>query len=148
MNKGDKIYIAGHRGMVGSAIQRKLEADGFTNLLSRTSAELDLRDQSAVDAFFSAERPGYVFIAAARVGGIHANNTLRAEFLYENLLIEANLIHAAWKYKVTKLMFLGSSCIYPRLAPQPPREESLLTGLLEQTNEPSAIAKIPGIKLC
>lgn len=148
MNKGDKIYIAGHRGMAGSALQRKLEAEGFTNLLTRTSNELDLRDQSAVDAFFAAEKPGYVFIAAARVGGIHANDTLRAEFLYENLLIEANIIHASWKYKVQKLMFLGSSCIYPRLASQPLKEESLLTGLLEKTNEPYAIAKIAGIKLC
>jgi len=148
MNKGDKIFIAGHRGMVGSAIQRRLQAEGFTNLLTRTSAELDLRDQSSVEAFFASERPRYVFIAAARVGGIHANDTLRAEFLYENLLIEANVIHAAWKYKAVKLMFLGSSCIYPRLAQQPLKEESLLTGLLEQTNEPYAIAKIAGIKLC
>lgn len=148
MNKGDKIYIAGHRGMAGSALLRKLEAEGFTNLLTCTSTELDLRDQSAVDAFFAAEKPGYVFIAAARVGGIHANDTLRAEFLYENLLIEANIIHASWKYKAHKLMFLGSSCIYPRLASQPLKEESLLTGLLEKTNEPYAIAKIAGIKLC
>ncbi len=148
MNKTDKIYIAGHRGMVGGAIKRKLEALGYSNIVTRISADLDLRNQADVAAFFQLEKPDYVFLAAAKVGGILANNIYRAEFLYDNLMIEANIIHAAWKNGVTKLMFLGSSCIYPKLAPQPLKEESLLTGLLESTNEPYAIAKIAGIKLC
>jgi GDP-L-fucose synthase len=148
MNKSAKIYIAGHRGMVGSAILRKLKAEGYTNFVFRTSAELDLRDQVAVNQFFEAERPDYVFLAAAKVGGILANNTYRAEFLYDNLMIQNNVIHAAYVTGVKKLMFLGSSCIYPKLAPQPLKEDSLLTGLLEPTNEPYAIAKIAGIKLC
>jgi GDP-L-fucose synthase len=148
MNKQDKIYIAGHRGMVGSAIKRKLEAGGFENLICKTSDELDLRNQVAVHDFFEKEKPEFVFLAAAKVGGIYANDTYRAEFLYENLVIESNIIHAAWKSKVEKLMFLGSSCIYPKMAPQPLKEEYLLTGLLEHTNEPYAIAKIAGIKLC
>jgi GDP-L-fucose synthase len=144
----DKIYIAGHRGMVGGAIKRKLERKGFSNLVVRTSAELDLRNQVEVSQFFEEEKPAYVFLAAAKVGGIVANNTYRAEFLYDNLLIETNIIHAAYEHDIQKLMFLGSSCIYPKLAPQPLKEEYLLTGLLEQTNEPYAIAKIAGIKLC
>jgi GDP-L-fucose synthase len=144
----DKVYIAGHRGMVGSAIVRKLTAEGFTNLLLRSSKELDLRNQQQVHDFFAVEKPDYVFMAAARVGGIVANNTFRAEFLYDNLAIQNNIIHASYVNKVKKLMFLGSSCIYPRLAPQPLKEEYLLTGLLEHTNEPYAIAKIAGIKLC
>lgn len=148
MNRSDKIYIAGHNGMVGSAIRRKLEADGFTNLVLRNSKELDLRNQQAVEDFFAEEQPQYVFLAAAKVGGIQANNIYRAEFLYDNLLIEANIIHAAYRHKVSKLLFLGSSCIYPKLAPQPLKEEYLLTGELEPTNEPYAIAKIAGIKLC
>src|ERR1043165_9444309 len=148
MKATDKIYIAGHRGMVGSAIARKLDKEGFKNLVVRTSKELDLRNQQAVADFFAAEKPDYVFLAAAKVGGIVANNTYRAEFLYDNLLIETNIIHAAYVYGVTKLLFLGSSCIYPKLAPQPLKEEYLLTGLLEPTNEPYAIAKIAGIKLC
>jgi GDP-L-fucose synthase len=148
MDKQDKIYIAGHRGMVGSAIRRKLGQDGFKNLVLKTSDELDLRNQDAVQSFFQNEKPDYVFLAAARVGGIFANNTLRADFLYENLMIQSNVIYSSWKSGVTKLMFLGSSCIYPKLAPQPLKEEYLLTGLLEQTNEPYAIAKIAGIKLC
>lgn len=148
MEKNAKIYIAGHRGMVGSAIHRKLTADGYRNLLLRTSAELDLRNQQAVAEFFEAERPEYVFLAAAKVGGILANNTLRADFLYENLAIQNNVIHQAYVHGVKKLLFLGSSCIYPKLAPQPIKEEYLLTGLLEPTNEPYAIAKIAGIKLC
>jgi GDP-L-fucose synthase len=148
MNRASKIYIAGHRGMVGSAILRKLQAEGFTNFTLRTSSELDLRNQAAVNAFFEAERPEYVFLAAAKVGGIQANNTYRAEFIYDNLMIEANIIHAAYLYGVKKLLFLGSSCIYPKLAPQPLKEEYLLTSELEQTNEPYAIAKITGIKLC
>jgi len=148
MNKNAKTYIAGHRGMVGSAIQRKLEKEGYTNLLTADSKQLDLRSQAETEAFFYKEKPDYVFVAAAKVGGIVANNTYRAEFLYDNLMIEANVIHAAWKYGVEKLMFLGSSCIYPKLAPQPLKEEYLLTGLLEPTNEPYAIAKIAGIKLC
>lgn len=148
MNKSSKIYVAGHRGMVGSAIVRKLAAEGYENLVTRTSAELDLRNQEAVFRFFENERPDYVFLAAAKVGGIMANNTYRAEFLYDNLVMEANIIHASYLNKVTKLLFLGSSCIYPKLAPQPIKEEYLLTGLLEQTNEPYAIAKIAGIKLC
>ena len=148
MHKQDKIYVAGHRGMVGSAIQRKLEAEGFHNLLLKTSGELDLRDTVAVRAFFEEARPDYVFLAAARVGGILANDTYRADFLYDNLMIQNNVIHSSWKTGVKKLMFLGSSCIYPKLAPQPLKEEYLLTGLLEHTNEPYAIAKIAGIKLC
>ena len=148
MNTNNKIYIAGHRGMVGSALVRKLQAEGYTNLVTRTSSELDLRDQSAVQAFFATEKPAYVFLAAAKVGGILANNTYRAEFLYDNLMIEANIIHAAYEQGVQKLLFLGSSCIYPKLAPQPLREDALLTGPLEPTNEPYAIAKIAGIKLC
>jgi GDP-L-fucose synthase len=148
MQKEDKIYIAGHRGMVGSAICKKLEARGFKNMILRTSAELDLRDQNSVHRFFEKEQPDYVFLAAAKVGGIYANNTFRADFLYDNLLIESNVIHAAWHSGVKKLMFLGSSCIYPKMAPQPLKEEYLLTGLLEPTNEPYAIAKIAGIKLC
>jgi GDP-L-fucose synthase len=148
MKQNQKIYIAGHNGMVGSAIRRNLENKGYQNLLMRASGELDLRNQQAVFEFFEKERPEFVFLAAAKVGGIVANNTFRADFLYENLLIEANIIHAAWKNGVKKLLFLGSSCIYPKLAPQPLKEEYLLTGLLEQTNEPYAIAKIAGIKLC
>ncbi|RTY91095.1 GDP-L-fucose synthase [Flavobacterium sp. RSP46] len=148
MNKQDKIYIAGHRGMVGSAILRALQAKGYTNFLLRTSAELDLRNQQAVAEFFAAEKPDYVFLAAAKVGGIVANNTFRADFIYENLMIQNNVIHQAYVNKVKKLMFLGSSCIYPKLAPQPLKEEYLLTGLLEPTNEPYAIAKIAGIKMC
>ena len=148
MQKTDKVYIAGHRGMVGSAIMRKLQQEGFTNIVFRTSSELDLRSQQQVNDFFAAEKPAYVFLAAAKVGGIVANNTYRAEFLYDNLLIESNIIHAAYVHKVEKLLFLGSSCIYPKLAPQPLKEEYLLTGLLEPTNEPYAIAKIAGIKLC
>jgi len=148
MPKAASIYIAGHNGMVGSAIVRKLKAEGFENLILRSSKELDLRDQSAVNAFFEAEKPEYVFLAAAKVGGIVANNTYRAEFLYDNLMIEANVIHAAYVHKVTKLLFLGSSCIYPKFAFQPMKEEDLLTGVLEPTNEPYAIAKIAGIKLC
>ena len=148
MNESNKIYIAGHRGMVGSAIKRNLESKGFNNITVRTSAQLDLRNQEQVNAFFEAQRPEYVILAAAKVGGIHANNVFRAEFLYDNLMIEANIIHAAYVNGVKKLLFLGSSCIYPKLAPQPLKEEYLLTGLLEPTNEPYAIAKIAGIKLC
>ena len=148
MEKNARIYVAGHRGMVGSAIVRKLEHEGHTHLLLKTSAELDLRNQQSVDAYFEESRPDYVFLAAAKVGGIHANNVYRAEFLFDNLMIEANIIHAAYKYGVKKLLFLGSSCIYPKLAQQPLQEESLLTGALEPTNEPYAIAKIAGIKLC
>jgi GDP-L-fucose synthase len=148
MEKESKIYIAGHRGMVGSAIMRGLEKKGFTNIITRTSSELDLRNQQAVANFFAEEKPDYVFLAAAKVGGIVANNTYRADFIYENLMIESNIIHQAHVTGVTKLMFLGSSCIYPKMAPQPLREEYLLTGLLEETNEPYAIAKIAGIKLC
>ena len=148
MNQQDKIYVAGHRGMVGSAIIRRLQQDGFNNIVTRTSKELDLRDQQAVAAFFASEGPAYVFLAAAKVGGIVANNTYRAEFLYDNLMIQSNVIHQAYKNGVQKLMFLGSSCIYPKLAPQPLKEEYLLTGLLEPTNEPYAIAKIAGIKMC
>ncbi len=148
MNKQDKIYIAGHRGMVGSAIVRKLQAEGFENIITRSSAELDLMNQAAVMDFFSNEKPQFVFLAAAKVGGIHANNTFRAEFLYNNLMIEANVIHAAHVHQVQKLLFLGSSCIYPKIAPQPLTENALLTGELEPTNEPYAIAKIAGIKLC
>jgi GDP-L-fucose synthase len=148
MEKTSRIYVAGHRGMVGSAITRKLRQEGYINLLVRTSGELDLRHQQAVNDFFDKEKPEYVFLAAAKVGGILANNTYRAEFLYDNLLIESNIIQAAYLYGVKKLLFLGSSCIYPKLAPQPLKEEYLLTGLLEPTNEPYAIAKIAGIKLC
>jgi GDP-L-fucose synthase len=148
MNKKDKIYIAGHRGMVGSAIVRKLQAEGFSNLLLRTSKELDLRNQQAVATFFATEKPDFVFMAAARVGGILANNTYRADFLYDNLMIQNNIVHEAHVNGVKKLLFLGSSCIYPKMAPQPLKEEYLLTGLLEHTNEPYAIAKIAGIKLC
>lgn len=148
MELTSKIYVAGHRGMVGSAIVRNLIAKGYTNIVTRSSKELDLRSQAAVNDFFATEKPAYVFLAAAKVGGIYANNTYRADFLYDNLMIEANIIHAAAIEKVTKLMFLGSSCIYPKLAPQPLKEEYLLTGVLEQTNEPYAIAKIAGIKLC
>jgi GDP-L-fucose synthase len=148
LEKSAKIYIAGHRGMVGSAIHRKLVKEGYSNIITRTSAELDLRDQQAVTAFFELEKPDYVFLAAAKVGGIVANNTYRADFLYENLAIQNNVIHQAYKNDVKKLMFLGSSCIYPKLAPQPLKEDYLLTGLLEETNEPYAIAKIAGIKMC
>ncbi|HEV2353887.1 MAG TPA: GDP-L-fucose synthase [Puia sp.] len=148
MNTSDKIYIAGHRGMVGSAIWRRLEREGYTNLMGRTSAQLDLKNQAAVQAFFEKERPDYVFLAAAKVGGIQANNLYRGEFLYDNLMIQSNTIDAAYRAGVRKLMFLGSSCIYPKLAPQPLKEDYLLTGLLEPTNEPYAIAKIAGIKLC
>ena len=148
MEKNSKIYVAGHRGMVGSAIYRKLQKEGFTNLITRTSDELDLRNQQVVIDFFSAEQPEYVFLAAAKVGGIVANNTYRADFLYENLAIQNNVIHQSYINGVKKLMFLGSSCIYPKLAPQPLKEEYLLTGLLEETNEPYAIAKIAGIKMC
>jgi GDP-L-fucose synthase len=148
MEQSAKIYIAGHRGMVGSAIERKLRASGYDNIVSRSSADLDLRNQDAVQKFFESEKPAYVFLAAAKVGGINANNSYRAEFLYDNLMIEANIIHAAYLHKVTKLLFLGSSCIYPKFAPQPLKENALLTGELEYTNEPYAIAKIAGIKLC
>jgi GDP-L-fucose synthase len=148
MEKNAKIYVAGHRGMVGSAIIRKLKEEGFENIIFRTSSELDLRNQQAVSDFFQKEKPDYVFLAAAKVGGILANNTYRAEFLYDNLMIQSNIIDSAHKAGVTKLMFLGSSCIYPKLAPQPLKEEYLLTGELEPTNEPYAIAKIAGIKMC
>ena len=148
MEKSAKIYVAGHKGMVGSAIVRKLEAQGYENILTRSSKELDLRDQQAVADFFSAEKPDYVFLAAAKVGGIVANNIYRADFIYENLAIQNNIIHQSYLNKVKKLMFLGSSCIYPKMAPQPLKEEYLLTGLLEETNEPYAIAKIAGIKMC
>ena len=148
MEKGAKIYIAGHRGMVGSAIIRGLEAKGFTNLITRTSKELDLRNQKQVEDFFAAEKPDYVFLAAAKVGGIQANNIYRADFIYENMMIQSNVIHQSYVNKVKKLMFLGSSCIYPKMAPQPLKEEYILTGLLEPTNEPYAIAKIAGIKMC
>jgi len=148
MRKTDKIYVAGHNGMVGSAIVRALMQKGFTNLVYRTSKELDLRNQVAVDEFFKNEKPQFVFLAAAKVGGIVANNTYRAEFLYDNLMIVSNIIHAAYANGVTKLLFLGSSCIYPKMASQPIKEEYLLTGPLEYTNEPYAIAKIAGIKLC
>jgi GDP-L-fucose synthase len=148
MNSTDKIYIAGHRGLVGSAVVRALEAKGYTNLIYKTSKELDLRNQAAVEDFFNTEKPKFVFLVAGKVGGIVANNTYRADFLYDNLLIVANIVHAAFNNNVTKLLFTGSSCIYPKLAPQPLKEEYLLTGALEQTNEPYAIAKIAGIKLC
>lgn len=148
MNKTDKIYIAGHNGMVGSAIIRKLQQEGFTNLVVRTSQQLDLTNQQAVIDFFNEEKPDYVFLAAAKVGGIVANNTYRAQFLYENLQIQNNVIHQSYVHQVKKLLFLASSCIYPKLAPQPIKEEYLLTGALEPTNEPYAIAKIAGIKMC
>ena len=148
MNKTDKIFVAGHRGMVGSAIIRKLNKEGFNNVVTKTSSELDLRNQEGVNVFFEIEKPEYVFLAAAKVGGILANNTFKAEFLYDNLMIETNIIDAAYKNGVKKLLFLGSSCIYPKMAPQPLKEEYLLSGLLEPTNEPYAIAKIAGIKLC
>lgn len=148
MDKTAKIYVAGHRGLVGSAIVRQLEREGFGNLVTRTSAQLDLRDQGASSAFFQEERPDYVFLAAAKVGGIVANNSYPADFIYDNLMIQNNVIHASYQNGVTKLLLLGSSCIYPRLAPQPIREDSLLTGPLEPTNEPYAIAKIAGIKMC
>lgn len=148
MQKDSKIYIAGHRGMVGSAIHAKLKSEGFSNFVLRTSKELNLNNQQDVNSFFEKEKPEYVFLAAARVGGINANNTLRGQFIYENLMIQNNVIHAAFMNKVKKLMFLGSSCIYPKLAPQPLKEEYLLTGTLEETNEPYAIAKIAGIKMC
>ena len=148
MEKNAKIFVAGHNGMVGSAIWRALQADGFNNLIGKRSAELDLRNQAVVEAFFEAEKPEYVVLAAAKVGGILANNIYRAEFLYDNLAIQNNVIHSAYKNGVKKLLFLGSSCIYPKLAPQPLKEESLLSGLLEPTNEPYAIAKIAGIKMC
>jgi len=148
LKKNSKIFVAGHRGMVGSAIVRKLESEGFTNLALRTSKELDLRRQTDVETFFDAEKPEYVFLAAAKVGGIVANNTYRADFLYENLMIQLNVIRSSFDGGVKKLLFLGSSCIYPKFCPQPIKEEYLLTGLLEPTNEPYAIAKIAGLKLC
>ena len=148
MDKNALIYVAGHRGMVGSAVVRALQAQGYTNIVTRTSSELNLTDQEATETFYKEIQPEYVVVAAAKVGGILANNTYRAQFLYENLQIQNNLIHFAWKYGVKKLLFLGSSCIYPKLAPQPLKEEYLLTGLLEPTNEPYAIAKIAGIKMC
>lgn len=148
MDKGARIYVAGHRGLVGSAIVRRLQADGFENLVLRTSSELDLRNQAAVADFFHKEKPEYVFLAAAKVGGIIANNSLPAEFIYDNLMIQTNVIHHAWLNDVKKLLFLGSTCIYPKLAPQPIKEEYLLTGPLEPTNEAYAIAKIAGIKMC
>lgn len=148
MELNSKIYVAGHKGMVGAAIYRALKNAGFTNIVTRTSGELDLRDQSATNDFFKAEKPDYVFLAAAKVGGIWANNIYRADFIYDNLVIECNIIKAAFDHNVKKLLFLGSSCIYPKKAPQPMKEEYLLTGPLESTNEPYAIAKIAGIKLC
>jgi GDP-L-fucose synthase len=148
MDKQAKIYIAGHRGMVGSAIVRRLQSAGYTNLLTRTHAELDLTQQGSVAQWMAQEKPDYVFLAAAKVGGIHANNTYRGEFIYQNLMMEANIVHAAWQAGVKRLLFLGSSCIYPRDCSQPIKEEYLLTGPLEPTNEPYAIAKIAGIKLC
>ena len=148
MNKNEKIFVAGHRGLVGSAIVRELGRLGYDNLVLRSSSELDLRNQAAVQTFFEAERPAYVFLAAAKVGGIHANSTYPADFLRDNLQIQTNVIDAAWRSGVTKLCFLGSSCIYPKFAPQPMREDSLLTGPLEPTNEWYAIAKIAGIKMC
>ena len=148
MEQTAKIYIAGHKGMVGSGLERKLRAEGYNNIATRTSSELDLRNQQVVNDFFEKEKPAYVILAAAKVGGIHANNTYRAEFIYDNLMIEANIIHAAYLNKVTKLLFLGSSCIYPKMAPQPLKEEYLLSGYLEPTNQPYAIAKIAGIKMC
>ena len=148
MNSRDKVYVAGHRGLVGSAIVRQLEARGFTNLITRTHHELDLTDQTAVREFFDAEKPDYVILAAAKVGGIHANNTYPAQFIYENLMIESNVIDAAYRNGVQRLLFLGSTCIYPKAVEQPMREDALLTDVLEPTNEPYALAKIAGIKLC
>ena len=148
MEKNARIYVAGHRGMVGSAIVRQLEQQGYSHVITRTSSELDLRNQQAVQTFFAESKPEYVFLAAAKVGGIHANNVYRAEFLYDNLMIETNIIDAAYRTNCKKLLFLGSSCIYPKMAEQPLKEESLLSGFLEPTNEPYAIAKIAGIKLC
>ena len=148
MELNSKIYIAGHRGMVGSAIMRNLQSKGYNNIITRTSKDLDLRNQQAVADFFATEKPEYVFLAAAKVGGIQANNVYRADFIYENLMIQNNVIHQSHVNGVKKLMFLGSSCIYPKMAPQPLKEEYLLTGLLEETNEPYAIAKIAGIKMC
>jgi len=148
MEKNAKIYVAGHRGMVGSSIVRKLQKEGYNNILAKTSKELDLRNQQAVSDFFAAEKPDYVVLAAAKVGGIVANNKYRAEFIYQNLMIESNIIHSSYVNGVTKLLFLGSSCIYPKLAPQPLKEEYLLSGYLEYTNQPYAIAKIAGIELC
>lgn len=148
MNKSGKVYVAGHRGMVGSAIVRALEKAGFNQIITRTSSELDLRNQQDVAEFFKSEKPDYVFLSAAKVGGIHANNTYRADFIYENLMIQNNVIHQSYVNGVQKLMFLGSSCIYPKMAPQPLKESYLLTGTLEYTNEPYAIAKIAGIKMC
>ena len=148
MEQTAKIYIAGHRGMVGSGLERKLRKEGYNNIVTRTSSELDLRNQQAVNNFFEKEKPAYVILAAAKVGGIHANNTYRAEFIYDNLMIEANIIHAGYLNKVSKLLFLGSSCIYPKMAPQPLKEEYLLSGYLESTNQPYAIAKIAGIEMC
>jgi GDP-L-fucose synthase len=148
MEKNSSIYIAGHRGMVGSALLRELTRRGYTNIITRTSAQLDLTNQAAVARFFAENRPEYVLLAAAKVGGIHANNTLRADFIYENLMIEANVLHESQRCGVRKLLYLGSSCIYPKLAPQPIREEYILTGPLEHTNEPYAISKIAGVKMC
>jgi GDP-L-fucose synthase len=148
MNKDAKIYVAGHRGMVGSAILRKLKQEGYRNFILRTSSELDLRNQAQVNDFFENEKPEYVFLAAAKVGGIHANNVYRADFIYDNLAIELNVIHAAYQNRIKKLLFLGSSCIYPGKSVQPIKEDYLLSGYLEKTNEPYAIAKIAGIKLC
>lgn len=148
MDTQAKVYVAGHHGLVGSAIVRALESQGYHNLLLRSSREVDLRNQAAVEEFFAKEKPDYVFLAAAKVGGIQANNTYRAEFLYDNLMIEANVTHSAYRHQVQKLLFLGSSCIYPKLCPQPMKEDYLLTGFLEPTNEPYAIAKITGLKLC
>lgn len=148
MQKDSKIYIAGHRGMVGSAIVRLLEKKGYTNIITRTSKELDLREQVQVREFFQTEKPQFVILAAAKVGGIQANNIYRADFIYDNIIMEANVIHQAYETKVEKLLFLGSSCIYPKMAPQPMKEDCLLTGILEPTNEPYAIAKIAGIKMC
>jgi len=148
MEQAAKIYIAGHKGMVGSSLERKLRKEGYNNIVTRNSSELDLRNQQAVNDFFEKEKPAYVILAAAKVGGIHANNTYRAEFIYDNLMIEANIIHAAYLNKVTKLLFLGSSCIYPKMAAQPLKEEYLLSGYLEPTNQPYAIAKIAGIEMC
>ena len=148
MEQTAKIYIAGHGGMVGSGLERKLRKEGYNNIVTKTSSELDLRNQQAVNDFFEKEKPAYVILAAAKVGGIHANNTYRAEFIYDNLMIEANIIHAAYLNKVTKLLFLGSSCIYPKMALQPLKEEYLLSGYLEPTNQPYAIAKIAGIEMC
>ena len=148
LNKRDKIYIAGHNGMVGSAIKRRLISNGFNNIVFKSSKELNLKNQASVNSFFEKEKPDCVILAAAKVGGIHANNLYRAEFIYDNLMIQSNVIHASYIYKVKKLLFLGSSCIYPKLAPQPLKEEYLLTGYLEETNKPYALAKIAGIELC